>query len=272
MTAEQSKLAADFLALHQPGAGFILPNAWDPGSAVILEQVGFAAIATTSAGIAFGRGRPDGTLSRGEALEALAAIAAAVSCPVTADLESGYGSSPLEVAATVGAAVAAGAVGANLEDAGPEGLFDLDAAADRLAAARASAPAGTFVLNARTDPYMVGHEDAFAETVRRAVRYVGAGADCVFVPGVSDPEEIRRLAAEIPAPLNVVAGLVPPVHDADTLRALGVARISVGATLSRAALGLVERAGREMLDSGTFDFALGAIPYRDLQQRFAQPS
>src|SRR4051812_46020452 len=113
MTAEQSALAADFLALHRPGAGFILPNAWDAGSAVILEQVGFAAIATTSAGIAFSRGRPDGTLTREEALDALAAIAGAVSCPVTADLESGYGETPDEVAATITAALAAGGVGAN---------------------------------------------------------------------------------------------------------------------------------------------------------------
>jgi 2-methylisocitrate lyase-like PEP mutase family enzyme len=269
MTPEQPPIAAEFLALHRRGAGFILPNAWDPGSAVILEQIGFRAIATTSAGIAFGRARADGTLSRGEALEALAEIAAAVRCPVTADLESGYGSADTEVAATVAAAIDAGAVGANLEDVGTDGeLLSIEEATGRLAAVRASAPVGTFVLNARTDTYMLGAEDPFAETVRRAERYVAAGADCIFVPGVRDVEEIRSLAAEIPAPLNVVAGLTEPVYDAATLRELGVARISVGATLSRAALGLVERAGREMLETGTFDFARDAIPYRDLQQRF----
>ncbi|HET6151392.1 MAG TPA: isocitrate lyase/phosphoenolpyruvate mutase family protein [Marmoricola sp.] len=269
MTGPNERAAA-FLALHQRGAGFILPNAWDPGSAVILERVGFAAIATTSAGIAWQTGRPDGALPRGEALEALAAIATAVTCPVTADLESGYGDTPSEVAATITDAVAAGAVGANLEDAQPgDGLIDLALAEDRIAAARAAAPRGTFVLNARTDPYMVRAEDAFGETVRRAERFVAAGADCIFVPGVSDAEEIRRLAEEIPAPLNVVAGLVEPVLGAATLRSLGVARISTGGTLSRAVLGLVERAGREMLENGTFSFADDAIAYSELQQRFS---
>ncbi|MCW2787408.1 MAG: phosphonomutase [Marmoricola sp.] len=269
MTAETSSTrAANFLALHQPGAGFVLPNAWDAGSARILEQVGFTAIATTSAGIAFSKAVPDGTLSQGQALEALAAITAAVSCAVTADLESGYASSAAEVAATVVEAVAAGAVGANLEDQVDGRLLGADEAVERIGVARAAAPTGTFVLNARTDTYMLGTPDAFAETVRRSERYLAAGADCIFVPGVSDAEVIGRLAAEIPGPVNVVSGLTEPVLDAATLRSLGVARISIGGTLMRAVLGLVERAGRELLETGTFDFAVGAIPYSDLQQRF----
>jgi 2-methylisocitrate lyase-like PEP mutase family enzyme len=116
---------------------------------------------------------------------------------------------------------------------------------------------------------MIRHPDAFAETVRRAERYLAAGADCIFVPGVTAAEEIGRLTAAIGAPVNVVAGLVEPVLDAATLRALGVARISVGGTLSRAALTLVEKAAREMADHGTFGFAQGAIPYAALQQRFS---
>ena len=264
-----SNRATTFLAMHRRGAGFILPNAWDGGSARILEQAGFTAIATTSAGIAFSRGAADGTMSGPEMLECIARIVAAVDCPVTADLEAGYGANPGDVARTVAAAVEIGVVGGNLEDVVTPGeLLPIEAACERLEAARSAAPAGSFVLNARTDPYMIGHPDAFRETVRRAERYVAAGADCIFVPGVSAADEIGRLTAAIGAPVNVVAGLVEPVLDAATLRSLGVARISVGATLSRAVLGLVERAAREMIDQGTFRFADGAIPYRELQRRF----
>ena len=270
MTANADHAAA-FLALHQPGAGFVLPNAWDAGSARLLEQVGFAAIATTSAGIAFSRGVADGHMDGSEMLDCIAQIVDAVDCPVSADLESGYGDTADEVAETVAAAVAIGVVGCNLEDADPPGeLLPVGAARERIEAARATAPAGTFVLNARTDTYMTGHPDAFAETVRRAEQYVAAGADCIFVPGVSAAEEIGRLTAEIDAPVNVVAGLVEPVLDATTLRELGVARISVGGTLTRTALSVVERAGREMLEHGTFSFADGALSYGEFQQRFSR--
>ncbi|GAB2973091.1 isocitrate lyase/PEP mutase family protein [Nocardioides montaniterrae] len=256
-----------FLDLHRPGAGFVLPNAWDGGSARMLEDAGFPVIATTSAGIAFSRGRPDGTMARGEMLEAVGRIVEVVGCGVTADLESGYGPSPSDVATTVGSARELGVIGCNLEDAGPDGLFDVEHAVERLQAAREAAPYGTLVLNARTDPYMTAHPDAFRETVARARRYVDAGADCIFVPGVSDPDVIGRLVEEIDAPLNVVAGLTEPVIDAARLCELGVARISVGGTLTRAVLTLVADAGREMLEDGTFGFARGAIPYADLQTR-----
>ena len=269
MTANTERAAA-FLALHQPGAGFILPNAWDAGSARMLEQVGFAALATTSAGVAFSLGRADGQMEGSEMLDFIARIVEAVDCPVSADLESGYGTTADQVADTVTAAVDIGVVGCNLEDASPPGeLLPVEAARERLEAARSSAPDGSFVLNARTDTYMTGHPDAFAETIRRAEQYVAAGADCIFVPGVSAAEEIGRLTAEIDAPVNVVAGLVEPVLDAATLRELGVARISVGGTLTRAALSLVDRAGREMLEHGTFGFADGAISYGEFQQRFS---
>ena len=262
MTANTERAAA-FLALHQPGAGFVLPNAWDAGSARILEQVGFPAIATTSAGIAFSRGVADAQMDGSEMLDCIALIAEAVECPVTADLESGYGPTPDHVAATVATALDIGVVGGNLEDAiEPGELLPVEAA-------RSSAPTGSFVLNARTDTSMAGHPDALAETVRRAEQYIAAGADCIFVPGVSAADDIGRLAAEIDAPLNVVAGLVEPVLDAATLRELGVARISIGGTLTRAALSLVERAGREMLEHGTFGFADGALSYGEFQQRLA---
>ncbi|WP_332644118.1 isocitrate lyase/PEP mutase family protein [Aeromicrobium sp.] len=271
MTAPaNTDLVASFLALHQPGAGFVLPNAWDGGSARLLEQVGFAAIATTSAGIAFSRGVADGGMDGSDMLDCIALIVEAVECPVSADLESGYGDTPDQVADTVAAAVAIGVAGGNLEDAQVPGeLLPVEVGRERIEAARAAAPKGTFVLNARTDTYMAAHPDAFAETVRRAEQYIAAGADCIFVPGVSDAEEIGRLTAEIDAPVNVVAGLVEPVLDAATLRNLGVARISVGGTLTRAALSLVDRAGREMLEHGTFSFADGLLSYGEFQQRFS---
>jgi len=268
ITGPSSEKAAALLALHA-GPGFVLPNAWDAGSARILEQVGFPAIATTSAGIAWSCGVPDGgALDRDTMLEHVGRIVAAVSVPVTADLEAGYGYTAEDVGHTVARAVDHGVVGANLEDAGQGGLFGIDEAADRIAAARAAAPSGTFVLNARTDTYFTGTTgDVFAETVERAVRYVEAGADCIFVPGVVEEDTIRRLAAAIPGPLNVVAGLATTI-DAPTLFLLGVKRVSLGGGLARAALSMLERAGRELLDSGTLGFLEGAIGYADLQRRF----
>jgi 2-methylisocitrate lyase-like PEP mutase family enzyme len=261
--------AAEFHALHH-GPDFVLPNAWDPGSARILEQVGFPALATTSAGIAFALGRPDGSLDGDTMLDHVARIVASVGVPVTADLEAGYGASPDDVARTITRAAELGAVGANLEDQVGGQLFDIDDAAARIAAARAAAPAGTFVINARTDTYFgAGAGDVFAETIRRATRFVEAGADCIFVPGVDDAETIRRLAAEIPAPLNIVAGLTGTLLDGPTLFSLGVKRVSLGGGIARAALSLVERAGRELLESGTLRFLDGAIAYADLQRRLA---
>ncbi|MFL6098759.1 MAG: isocitrate lyase/phosphoenolpyruvate mutase family protein [Actinomycetales bacterium] len=267
-TQAASDKAAVLLDLHA-GPGFVLPNAWDAGSARILEQVGFPAIATTSAGIAWSCGVPDGgALDRDTMLEHVGRIVAAVGVPVTADLEAGYGDTADDVGRTVALAVQHGVVGANLEDAGPGMLFGIDEAADRIAAARAVAPRGTFVLNARTDTYFSGMTgDVFAETVDRAARYVAAGADCVFVPGVVDEDTIRRLAAAIPGPLNIVAGLVNSI-DAPTLFSLGVNRVSLGGSLARATLSMLERAGRELLDSGTLGFLDGAIGYADLQRRF----
>jgi 2-methylisocitrate lyase-like PEP mutase family enzyme len=259
----------DFLALHH-GPGFVLPNAWDPGSARLLEQVGFEALATTSAGIAFALGRPDGSLDRDTMLAHIAPIAAAVSVPVSVDLESGYGATPDDVAGTVAAVAALGVVGANLEDQLDGALFSVDEAAARVAAARAAVPRGEFVINARTDTYFhPGDGDPFAETIARATRYIDAGADCIFVPGVDDAASIQRLAAEIPAPLNIVAGLTKTLIDAPTLFSLGVKRVSLGGSLTRVALSALERAGRELFETGTLDFLDGAISYAEFQRRFS---
>ena len=264
-----SDKAATLLALHE-GPGFVLPNAWDAGSARILEGVGFPAIATTSAGIAWSLGVPDGgAINRDTMLEHIGKIVAAVNVPVTADLEAGYGETADDVGDTVARAVAIGAVGANLEDAVNGGLFEINEATDRVAAARAAAPRDTFVLNARTDTYFAGGtDDVFAETVERATRYLAAGADCVFVPGVVEASEIARLVAEIPGPLNIVAGLASSIS-APELFALGVKRVSLGGSLARAMLSELERAGRELIEAGTLGFLDGAMPYAEAQQRFA---
>jgi 2-methylisocitrate lyase-like PEP mutase family enzyme len=257
--------AADFLALHR-GSGFVLPNVWDAGSARLLSEIGFRAVATTSAGVAWSYGVPDGgAMPVDMMLERVGEIVRAAGVPVSADLESGYG----DPGRTVAGAVEVGAVGGNLEDAADGSLFDVDAAADNVAAARAAAPRGSFVLNARTDAFFVSFEgDPFAEAVARAQRYVDAGADCIFVPGVNDSDMIRRLAAEIPAPLNVVAGLTANRIDAPTLFSLGVTRVSVGGSIARAAYSTVDAAGRELLETGTLGFLDGAVSYGDLQRRF----
>lgn len=262
-----SERAAAFLALHT-GPGFIIPNTWDAGSARILERIGFAAIATTSAGIAWSFGVPDGgVMTRDRMLARTAEIVDAVALPVSVDLESGYG----DVAGTVAQALALGAVGGNIEDAEGGALVDIDEATDRIAAARDTAPRGTFVVNARTDPYFArGAEDPFAETIRRAHRYLEAGADCIFVPGVNDEETIGRLVAEIAAPLNIVAGLSAHVIDVPTLFSLGVKRVSLGGSLARVAYSALEHAAQELSTTGTLGFLDGVMPYADLQRRLTR--
>jgi 2-methylisocitrate lyase-like PEP mutase family enzyme len=266
--------AAEFLALHSRPEAFVLPNVWDAGSAKVIARAGFSALGTTSAGIAFSAGLPDdGSIGRDAMVERIGAIAAAVEVPVSADIESGYAAEADGVAATVRAVIEAGAVGANLEDADPArpgALFALDDAVARVETARAAADgAGVpFTLNARIDSYLVGAPDPFADTVERAARYVAAGADCIFVPGASDAATIGRLAAAIDAPLNVVAGLVgEPLTLAEFSR-LGARRVSVGGSLARATLGLVEGAAQQMR-GGRFDFTAGALGHADVNRLMA---
>jgi 2-methylisocitrate lyase-like PEP mutase family enzyme len=266
--------AADFHALHGRSDAFVLPNVWDPGSAKVMAQAGFPALGTTSAGIAFSAGLPDdGSIGRNAMVERIRAIAAAVDVPVSADIESGYAPDANGVAATIRAVVAAGAVGANLEDANPArrgSLFALDDAVARVAAARAAADGegAPFTLNARIDSYLVGAPDPFADAVERAARYVGAGADCIFVPGATDAATIGRLAEAIDAPLNVVAGLAGKPLTLAEFGRLGVRRVSIGGSLARAALGLVERAAQELRE-GRFDFTAGAIAHAEVNRLMA---
>lgn len=277
MNLLQAKAAA-FTALHEAPEILVLPNCWDAGSAKILADAGFPAIATTSAGIAFSQGYADGhNISRKEICAAVARCAAIIAVPLSADLEGGYGATPADVAETVRQAIGAGAVGANIEDsiaADETPMLDEKVAIERIRAGRKAADeAGmSFVLNARTDVYLYNKgpatEAMFDMAVSRANAYAAAGARSVFVPGVTDAELIGRLADAIEAPLNILAG--PNSPSTAELEALGVARVSIGGSLARACLTLVETAARELLSSGTYDFAKDSFSNAELNRRFGR--
>lgn len=272
------KKARDFAELHRGPRILILANAWDAASARIFEEAGCPAIATTSAGVAFSLGCRDGEqLTRDEMLDVVRRVVDAVSIPVSADMEAGYGETPERVADTVRAVLAAGAVGMNLEDAQPaerNSLTELSLQVEKIQAVReAAASAGVaFVLNARTDVFLraVGEPASRLDhAIRRANAYREAGADCLFVPGVIDRETIFTLAREIHGSLNIlaVAGS-PSIPD---LEKLGVARVSVGSGPMRAAMGLTRRVARELLASGAYTaMTEGAIPYAEMNQLFQE--
>jgi 2-methylisocitrate lyase-like PEP mutase family enzyme len=260
--------------LHTSGPLLVLPNAWDAGSARIFVEAGFPALATTSAGIAFSLGYPDGEkISRAEMLAAVERITQRVSVPVTADMEAGFGRTPEAVAETARGVLSAGAVGMNLEDRSEgDELLDLDLSLARVRAAReATTAAGVpLVLNARTDAFHPGTlppDRQFAEAVRRGNAYRAAGADCVFVPFVGDSGTIERLVKEIAAPLNILGA--PDAPNLKALEALGVRRLTFGSGPMRATLGLVRRMVREWKEKGTYG-TIGAygIPYAELQRLF----
>ncbi|TAM76480.1 isocitrate lyase/phosphoenolpyruvate mutase family protein [bacterium] len=264
--AAQAK-AARLLALHHDSPPLVLANAWDVASARLIEAAGFPAVATTSSGVANALGYPDGEfIGRDEMLAVVERIAAAVAVPVTADMEAGYGPAASDVAETVRRTIAAGAVGINLEDARRDGLLPLPEASMRISAARSAADAEGvhLVINARTDVFLLGGrgEEAFAEAVRRVNAYRQAGADSLFVPAVADGVLIGRLAKAISGPLNVLAGpATPPLPE---LARLGVARVSVGGSLARAALTVVRRVAEELQGPGTFTFAAGIITHAEM--------
>ena len=253
-----------------------MPNAWDPGSACILAASGFQCLATTSAGIAYSLGQPDfeGCVSRSQMMERIHLIATAVTLPVSADLEAGFGAAPEDVAETIRLAIQAGVVGGNIEDLSGDPhtpLFDLELAADRIRAAREAAERSgiPFTLTARTDCYLANVPSPFAEAVRRANRFREMGADCLFIPGVKDAQTIAALVREIDGPINVVMGLTGSAFTVPELNSLGVRRISIGGSLARSTLGLVRRAAQEMREQGSFSFAEQQIPDAELCDFFA---
>jgi len=265
-----------FRDLHRRDRAFIMPNAWNAGSARMLSLAGFEAIATTSAGICFERGLPDyeDRLPRDVMLARCAEIAAAVDLPVSGDLEAGYGDSPEAVAETIRLSVAAGMVGGSIEDhrADPAvPLYDIELATERIRAAREAADRSgiAYTLTARAECYLVGHPDPFDESVRRLNRYREAGADCLYAPGVKDAATIAALVDAVDGPVNVVMGLAGAALSADELSALGVRRISIGGSLARTTFAAIRDAAREMAESGTFSFAEKAISDRELTSIFA---
>jgi 2-methylisocitrate lyase-like PEP mutase family enzyme len=252
-----AELAERFLALHQAGRPLLLPNPWDAGAARLLASLGFAALATTSSGFAASLGRLDGSVSREESLGHAAAIAAATPLPVSADLESGFGSDPQQVAVTAAGAVQAGLAGFSIEDSSGDSLqpvYELAFAAERIAAAAAVAHGGParLVLTGRAENYLYGRPD-LADTIARLQAYQEAGADVLYAPGLSTAHDIRRLVESVDRPVNVLARPgVPPVSE---LAALGVSRVSVGGAFAFASIGAVVEAARELTDQGTYGFA-----------------
>jgi 2-methylisocitrate lyase-like PEP mutase family enzyme len=269
---KQKAKANTFRALHRGPEALILANVWDVATARILEEAGFPALATTSAGVAFSLGYPDGQkLTREEMLARIARIARAVKVPVTADVEAGYGNRPEDAAETAREVIAAGAIGINLEDASdrPLELADLSSQLDKIRAIREAAlKSGVLlVLNARTDVYLeqIGApETRYDETVRRLAAYRDAGADCVFAPGLRDSETISRLAKDVKCPLNILAG--PGFPSVPELKKLGVARVSLGSTPMRATLGLLQRMAAELKSTGTYTTLDGAPAHAELNR------
>ncbi|MCW3844913.1 isocitrate lyase/phosphoenolpyruvate mutase family protein [Micromonospora yasonensis] len=261
--------ALHFRTLHVPGEPLVLVNAWDAASARIVAAAGARAVATTSAGVAWSLGAPDGdALGREAAVDLVRRVATAVPLPVTADIESGYGDTPDEVADTVAAVLAAGAVGVNVEDArhgGTTPLRPVDEQCARLAAVRSAADRAGIPLyvNARVDTFLRG-AGGVRETVARAEAYLAAGADGVFVPGMVDPETVAALVAAIPAPLNVLAG--PGAPAVPELAKLGVARISLGSSVAEAAYAVARRAAEEAFGAGTYGALADAIDYGTLNK------
>lgn len=279
MKKTQVELGNHFLTLHLGPNILVLPNAWDVASARIFEEADFPAIGTTSAGVAFSLGYPDGQrISRDEMLGVVRRIARSVDVPVTADVEAGFGSTPEAVAETARAVIDAGAVGMNLEDGAedkPGFLQDLTKQKEMISAILEVAKgAGVpFVLNARTDIFLYGigpAETRLQRTVERLNAFREAGAQSLFVPGVKDSETIGQLAHGIDGPLNILATVgTPPVAE---LQKLGVARVSVGSGPMRATLGFLGKLAREIYEDGRFKMMTeGSLPYADANRLMRSP-
>lgn len=273
MSNQQQKFAR-LKALHYADKAFVIPNPWDAGSARLLASLGFDALATTSAGFAFSKGKRDSFagLSRDEILQNAAEIVNATPLPVSGDLEDGFGAAPEICAQTVRMACEIGLVGGSIEDATGDAnspIFDISQAVDRIQAAANAAKGLPFLLTARADNYLWGRPD-LDDTIKRLQAFANAGADVLYAPGLPDIETIRTVCQAVDKPVNVVMGLVGPSYSVDQLSAAGVRRISVGGSFARAALGALMRAATEVRSSGTFNYAQDAIPDAIVSQMMLQ--
>jgi 2-methylisocitrate lyase-like PEP mutase family enzyme len=257
--------------MHKSDDVLVLPNAWDVASARVLMDAGFEAIATTSGGCAFSLGYCDGEhIGRDGMLDIVRRIANSVDVPVSADVEAGYGPTPDDVAATIRGVIDSGAVGANIEDSdklNPGNLVPFNLAVARILAGREAADAAgvPVVINARVDGFHFGKDDGvFDDVVRRANTYLEVGADCAFVPFISDADLIGRVAAAINGPMNVLAG--PDTPSVAELKKLGVKRVTVGSGFAKAALTVVQKGAEELKTSGTFEFTRGVFSQPEIHR------
>jgi 2-methylisocitrate lyase-like PEP mutase family enzyme len=263
----QTEKAMQFRQRHRGPGVLVLPNVWDVASARIVEEAGFPAIATTSAGIAFSLGHPDGQrIPREEMIARIGRIARAVKLPVSADIEAGYGPTPEDAARTTRELIQAGAVGMNLEDRSgnpDQPLLDLALAVEKIKAAREAAAQlrVPVVVNARTDVYLLPDAQpatGYYEAHRRLTAYRDAGADCVFAPGLKDAETIGRLVRDLQCPVNILA--VSGTPSVPELEKLGVARVSLGSGPMRATLALLRKIAEELKATGTYSALESAVP------------
>lgn len=253
-----------FKALHQGPGAFVMPNPWDAGSAILLESLGFKALATTSAGYAFSKGKRDSAaaLSRDELLGNAAEIVNATALPVSADLENGFGRAPQSCADTIRLAASIGLSGGSIEDASGDAsdpIYDFTLAVERVQAAAEAASGQPFLLTARAENHLWGRPD-LDDTIRRLQAFAQAGADVLYAPGLPDIAAIRTVCASVDKPVNVVMGLGGPVYSTAELAEAGVRRISVGGSFARAAWGGLLRAAQEVSAQGTFTYARDAMP------------
>jgi 2-methylisocitrate lyase-like PEP mutase family enzyme len=270
--ASQAEKGKRFMALHARAGAFVIPNPWDAGTAKILASMGFEALTTTSAGLAFALGRRDGAgeVSRDETLANAKAIADATDLPVAGDLENGFGDAPEAAAETIRLAGEAGLVGGSIEDAtGDEThpIYEFEHAVERVAAAVEAARAlpFPFVLVGRAENFLHGRPD-LEDTIRRLQAYEKAGADALFAPGITTAEDICTVCNSVTKPVNVIMGLKSGSFSVAELAEMGVRRISLGSAMCRAALGEFARAVEEIKKLGTFKFAEKAIPYAELNE------
>jgi 2-methylisocitrate lyase-like PEP mutase family enzyme len=278
-SSNHSSAVAQFRALHESGC-FVLPNPWDVGTAVYLHHLGFKALATTSAGVAFSQGKPDSThsLPLDVMLAHIRDVVTATPLPVNADFQSGYAHEPEGVAANVTLCVATGIAGLSIEDnTGKEDspLYEADLAIERIRAARAAIDAsGTqVVLTGRCEAWLVGQSDPFRFALERLVAYAEAGADCLYAPGVSEPDEIAAIVKAVaPKPVNVLMYGPSKILSVSSLADLGVRRISVGSSLACVAWGAFIRSAQNIASTGTFDSFADAVPFSEINGVFAKRS
>ena len=275
--SDQFSVVARFHELHAKGC-FVLPNPWDIGSAIYLEHLGFNALATTSAGFAFSRGLPDSVAAvpRDLALDHFREIVGATSLPVNADFQNGYADEPEGVAKNVSRCVATGVAGLSIEDASGNSaapLYDFALAVERIKAARAAIDASGIkvVLTARCEAWLVGQADPLRVALDRLVAFAEAGADCLYAPGVSKPEEIAAIVKAVsPRAVNVLVSKFNCDLTVSQLAELGVRRISVGSALANVAWGAFMSAARNIKDKGAFDGLANAAPFAEINDLFAR--